>query len=104
MLEAFFVVGAVAMTVTNLLPGHDLVHDDEETHSRLAAQFGNAAWYQHLVAANTFHEGFVVYLDTRDAAVQALTCTDLKPMADEVGRAPDLYYANGGEVRFVRSC
>jgi hypothetical protein len=47
---------------------------------------------------------FIVYLDTRDAAVQADTCTDLKPVAAGLGRVPDLYYATGGHGRFARSC
>jgi hypothetical protein len=102
-LAIFVVVGAALAAVTFLL-GSDPINDEKATHDRLAAQFGDASWYPHLVAANTYHGAFIVYLDTRDAAVQADTCTDLKPVAAGLGRVPDLYYATGGHGRFARSC
>ncbi|WP_432988926.1 hypothetical protein [Dactylosporangium sp. CA-233914] len=102
-LVIFFVVGA-ALAAASFLLGNDPINDETATHDRLASQFGDASWYPHLVAANTYHGAFIVYLDTRDAAVQANTCTDLKPVAAGLGRVPDLYYATGGHGRFARSC
>ncbi|WP_432837381.1 hypothetical protein [Dactylosporangium sp. CA-092794] len=100
---AFVVVGA-ALAGASLLLGRDPIYDETPAHERLTARFGGAPWYPHLVAANTYHGAFIVYLDTRDATVQANACTDLKPAAAELGRVPDLYYASGGHGRFVRTC
>jgi hypothetical protein len=80
------------------------IFDNKATHDGLAAQFGDASWYPHLVAANTDHAAFIVYLDTRDATVQAEACTALSGAAAGLGRVPDLYYATGGHARFARSC
>jgi hypothetical protein len=102
-LVGFIAVG-VALAGGSFLLGRDPVYDERALHERLAAQFGGAPWYPHLVAANSYHAAFIVYLDTRDATVQADTCTDLKPVAAELGRVPDLYYAAGGHGRFVRTC
>jgi hypothetical protein len=94
----------LGLAVVTLLLNQDPIYDETATHERLAAQFGGAAWYSHLIAANTYHGAFVVYLDTEDPGVQAATCTDLKPVAAQLGRIPDLYYASGGHGSFVRSC
>ncbi|WP_238008419.1 hypothetical protein KZZ52_23165 [Dactylosporangium sp. AC04546] len=45
-----------------------------------------------------------VYLDTRDATVQADACADLRPLAAQLGRVPRLYHATGGHGRFSRTC
>ena len=86
-----------------VLGGHP-VYDDKTTHDRLTAQFADASWYPHLVAANTDHAAFSVYLDTRDATIQAETCTALTGAAAGLGRVPHLYYAKGGQGRSARSC
>ena len=101
---AIFVVVGAGLTVATFLLGGDPIYDNKATHDRLAAQFGDASWYPHLVAANTDHAAFIVYLDTRDATVQAETCTALTGAAAGLGRVPDLYYATGGHGRFARSC
>lgn len=102
-LAVVVVVGAGLAGATFLL-GRDPIDDDKATHAGLAAQFGDASWYQHVVAANTDHAAFVVYLDTRDSAIQAETCTALTAAAAGRGRVPDLYYATGGHGHFARSC
>jgi hypothetical protein len=102
-LALFTVVGLGLFAVTFVL-GRDPIYDETATHDRLAAQFGTATWYPHLVAANTYHGAFIVYLDTSDPEVQTAACTDLKPVAAQLGRVPDLYLATGGHGRFVRSC
>jgi hypothetical protein len=102
-LAIFVVVGAGLAVATFLLGGHP-IFDAKATHDKLAAQFGDASWYPHPVAANTDHEAFIVYLDTGDATVQAETCTALTGPAAGLGRVPDLYYATGGHGRFARSC
>jgi hypothetical protein len=102
-LAAFVVVGTALAAATFVL-GRDPIHDEKATHDQLTAQFGDASWYRHLVAANTYHGAFIVYLDTQDATVQASTCADLRPVAAGLGRVPDVYYATGGHGRFVRSC
>jgi hypothetical protein len=102
-LAAFVVVGTALAAATFVL-GSDPINDEKATHDQLTAQFGDASWYRHLVAANTYHGAFIVYLDTQDATVQASTCADLRPLAAGLGRVPDVYYATGGYGRFVRSC
>ncbi|MEV4518165.1 hypothetical protein AB0K00_55565 [Dactylosporangium sp. NPDC049525] len=101
---AIFVVVGAALAAATFLLGSDPINDEKATHDRLAAQFGDASWYPNLIAANTYHGAFIVYLDTRDATVQANACTDLKPVAAGLGRVPDLYYATGGHGRFARTC
>ncbi|MET7397870.1 hypothetical protein ABZS66_30715 [Dactylosporangium sp. NPDC005572] len=100
---AFAVVG-VALAAAMFVLGRDPIYDERATHDRLTAQFGGAEWHSHLVAANTQHGAFAVYLDTRDATVQADACTDLRPLAAELGRVPSLYYAADGHGRFSRTC
>lgn len=102
-LTVFAVVGP-GLAIVAFLLGGETVFDDTATHDKVAAQFGAAPWYPHLVAANTDHAEFIVYLDTRDAAVQAEACTALTGAAAGRGRVPELYYAKGGHARFARSC
>jgi hypothetical protein len=99
-----FAVVSAAIAVGMFLLDGETVFDNKVTHDRLAAQFGDASWYPHLVAANTDHAAFIVYLDTRDATVQAEACTALTGAAAGLGRVPDLYYATGGHAKFARSC
>jgi hypothetical protein len=101
---AIFVAVGVALGAASFLLGRDPIYDETATHNRLAAKFGTAVWYPHLVAANTYHGAFIVYLDTLDGTIQDDACTDLKPVAADLGRVPDVYYATGGHGRFVRTC
>ena len=101
---AIFVVVAAGLAAATFTLSGAPIFDNKATHDGLAAQFGDASWYPHLVAANTDHAAFIVYLDTRDATVQAEACTALSGAAAGLGRVPDLYYATGGHARFARSC
>jgi hypothetical protein len=55
------VVGS-ALAAAMFLSGRNPINDEKANHDRLAAQFGNASWYPHLVAANVYHRAFIVYL------------------------------------------
>jgi hypothetical protein len=101
---AVFIIGGVVLAAATFLLGRDSVFDEKATHDRLAAQFGSAPWYPHLVAANTYHGAYIVYLDTSDRTVQVDACTDLKPVAAQLGRVPDLYSVINGHNRFAMSC
>jgi hypothetical protein len=101
---ALFVIIGLALFAVTFAFDRDSIFDEEATHERLATQFGDAVWFPHLVAANTYHSAFVVYLDTTDPSVQEAACTDLKPVAARLDRVPNLYYARDGRAKFARSC
>jgi hypothetical protein len=102
--KAVFIAIGLALAASAFLSNRDPIFDEAATHDRLTAEFGGSTWYPHLVAANTYHGAFIVYLDTKDAAVQSAACDDLKPVATERDRTPDLYFASGGHGTFVRTC
>jgi len=87
-----------------LVQSRNTVVDVKATHDELNARFGNASWHPHLVAANTTHGLYIVYLDTHDPAVQAAACADLIPEAAKLGRRPDLYFASGRHGTYERTC
>ncbi|WP_405162036.1 hypothetical protein OG203_37890 [Nocardia sp. NBC_01499] len=102
---AVVVVVAVGLVVYIASDRHS-IFDERSLHERLAADYGHTVWYSHVVAANTNHsaDGFAVYLDTTDPAIQTAACTDLLGEGKLLGRMPNLWFADHGHGRYVRPC
>ncbi|WP_155372759.1 hypothetical protein [Catellatospora vulcania] len=87
------VVFGAALVATWLFVPH--VFDERATHEDLQARFGSSGWVSHLVAADTSHGSFRVYLDSEDSAVAAEACASLRQYAADLGRSANLYFFDG---------
>jgi hypothetical protein len=95
-------VSAALAAAVLLLPQ---VHDTREVHEELRTRFEARGWVSHLVAADTSHNSFRVYLDSADPALQAEACTSLRVYGTDLGRTAELYLFDGvHKASRLRSC
>lgn len=97
------VVAAGIGVVLSLAFSPQTVDDDKATHEQLAAEYGGTSWYPHVVAANHEHGALNVYLDTRNADLEAEACRDL-PVPEPGHDGARVSYVADGRTRFERAC
>ncbi|GIF96507.1 hypothetical protein [Catellatospora citrea] len=85
-------LGAAMIAFWVLIPR---VSDERATHELLQTRYQGSGWVSHLVAADTSHGTFFVYLDSADPVVFGEACDSLRPYGDELGRPADLYLFDG---------
>ncbi|MEU8079178.1 hypothetical protein AB0B31_27500 [Catellatospora citrea] len=93
----WWLVGSIALSAVMLVSWLTTPHvsDDRATHETLQSRYQATGWVSHLVAADTSHGVFFVYLDSADPAVQSQACDSLREYGKELGRVADLYHFDG---------